>query len=273
MFVSTHGITARPTSAPAFTGILDTYTGADVAYSAARRLATAYTGALIRVRRSSDNTEQDIGYDSNNVLDESALTSFVGANNGFVTTWYDQSGNGRNAINTTAINQPRIVNAGVVEKQNSQPILYFDSTDFLVLAVNLDYSGVDSSFFMTYKKTTTANNAVFLGAGGNYMWLNYGSNQYYGNTSVSDADFNIANEFMLVSATMDYNVRLKWYKNNILQQTVTSGFAGPIYFQIILGRTFTSVPTYSNELIIYPSDQDANANGINTNINTFYSLP
>ena len=266
------GIISRPTSAPAFTGILDTYTGADVAYSAARRLATAYTGALIRVRRSSDNTEQDIGYDSNNVLDESALTSFVGANNGFITTWYDQSGNARNSIQSTAANQPQIVSSGSILKENSKPIIYFDGTDSLNLPSNIDYSNVNSSFFITYKKTSTGNNAVFLGAGGFYLWLNYGSTQYYGNTSVSDSSFNVANEYMLVSATMNYNVSLKWYKNNILKQTVTSGFAGPIYISNILGRTYTSIPVYTNEIIIYPSNQDSNANGIDTNINTFYSI-
>jgi hypothetical protein len=37
--------------------------------------------------------------------------------NGFVPTWYDQSGNARNATQTTAANQYRIVNAGAYEGQ------------------------------------------------------------------------------------------------------------------------------------------------------------
>ena len=51
-----------------FTGILDEYSGAAAAYSV-RRLSSSYTDGLIRVRRSSDDTEQDIGFDSNGDLD------------------------------------------------------------------------------------------------------------------------------------------------------------------------------------------------------------
>ena len=61
-----------------FTGILDEYSGAAAAYSV-RRLSSSYTDGLIRVRRSSDDTEQDIGFDSNGDLDTTALTTFVNA--------------------------------------------------------------------------------------------------------------------------------------------------------------------------------------------------
>jgi hypothetical protein len=107
------------TTATAPFNILDVYTGAAAAYSL-RKLRGAYSGAAVRVRRSNDNAEQDIGFDANGNFNESALTSFVGANSAFVTTWYDQSGNTRNATQATAANQPRIVNAGVVDKVNGR---------------------------------------------------------------------------------------------------------------------------------------------------------
>jgi hypothetical protein len=93
--------------------LLDTYTGAAAAYSL-RKLRTAYAGAAIRVRRSSDNAEQDIGFVANE-LDTASLLTFCGAGNGFVVTWYDQSGNSRNATQATTTSQPRIVNSGVVD--------------------------------------------------------------------------------------------------------------------------------------------------------------
>jgi len=96
--------------------LLDTYGGAAAAYSL-RKLRTAYAGAAIRVRRSSDSAEQDFGF-LNDVLDTAAMLSWVnqlGTAEGFVTTWYDQSGNARNATQATATNQPRIVASGVVE--------------------------------------------------------------------------------------------------------------------------------------------------------------
>lgn len=114
--------------------LLDTYTGAVVAYSAARKLRNSYAGSAIRVRRSSDNAEQDIGFDGSNNLDVTALNAFVGANDGLIVTWYDQSGNGRNVTQATAANQPAIILAGVLQTQgsNARPSIKFDgSNDFL----------------------------------------------------------------------------------------------------------------------------------------------
>lgn len=96
-----------------------------VAYSL-RRVKSAYSGNCIRVRRSSDNTEQNIGF-SGNELDTTSLLSFCGAGSGFITTWYDQSGNNRNAVQTSASVQPRIVNAGVLETKNSKPSIRFQA--------------------------------------------------------------------------------------------------------------------------------------------------
>jgi hypothetical protein len=110
------------------TALLDSFSGASAAYSL-RNLSSAYTGPLIRVRRSNDNVERDIFGTFRGDLDLAALTSFVGANSGFVTTWYDQSGTGRHATQATAASQPRIVNAGAVDTQNGKPAVWFDGTD------------------------------------------------------------------------------------------------------------------------------------------------
>lgn len=94
-----------------FTGLLDTYGGAAAAYSV-RRLSSTYTGNLIEVRRSSDNTTQDIGYGADNLFDTSLASSFIGVNDGFDRTFYDQSGNTNNAQQTTTSNQPQIYSSG-----------------------------------------------------------------------------------------------------------------------------------------------------------------
>ena len=80
-------------SAPSFTGLLDSYPGAYAAWSL-RKLRNAYTGYAIQVTRTSDSATQDIGFVGED-LDTSALTSFIGANTGQVSIWYDQSGNSR----------------------------------------------------------------------------------------------------------------------------------------------------------------------------------
>jgi len=105
--------------------LLDLYSSAAAAYSV-RKLRTAYSDSAIRVRRSSDNTEQNIGFTALGNLDTTELTTFCGAGNGFITTWYDQSGNANNSIQTTAANQPQIVNAGSIILQNGKPSVQFD---------------------------------------------------------------------------------------------------------------------------------------------------
>jgi hypothetical protein len=77
-----------------------------------RKLKAGVTNC-IRVRRSSDNAELDIGFVGNE-LDTSSLLAFVGANNGFVVTWYDQSGNDNHVTQAVAGNQPQIVDTGVI---------------------------------------------------------------------------------------------------------------------------------------------------------------
>jgi hypothetical protein len=92
-----------------------------------RKIVSGYSGSAIRVRRSNDNTEQDIGW-TGTELDTASLKTFVGANSGFVTTWYNQNG-GNNATQTTAANQPRIVNAGTVERLSGKVTLFFDGNN------------------------------------------------------------------------------------------------------------------------------------------------
>jgi hypothetical protein len=85
-----------------------------------RRLSASATKA-IQVRRSSDNTTLDIGFVGSD-LDVASLRAFVGANNGFVTTWYDQAGS-FNATQAVALAQPAIVTSGVVNYINGKPAL------------------------------------------------------------------------------------------------------------------------------------------------------
>lgn len=124
------------------TRVLDNYTGAAAAYSL-KKLRTAYVGNAIRVRRSNDNTEQNIGFDVNGNLDTTSLLSFVGSNNGFVTTWYDQTTNGYNQTQTSATLQPQIVSNGTLLTSNGNPALKFDGTNDYLTNFN---TGLGTSF-------------------------------------------------------------------------------------------------------------------------------
>lgn len=124
---SASGATNSVTPSATVNGAVTTSNVTSNAAYSLRKVISTYNGSAIQVRRSNDNAIQNIGFAANGDLNEAALTSFVGTNNGFVTIWYDQSGNNRNATNADAATQPQIVNNGVVYKYGSanRPAIYF----------------------------------------------------------------------------------------------------------------------------------------------------
>jgi hypothetical protein len=143
--------------AASFIGPLDNYaTNLMAMWSVARRLLTSYTGSLIRVRRSSDSTEQDIGYVANGGLDTASLLTFVGGGNGFITKVYDQSGLGRNLLQATASAQQSIVSAGVVITLGGLPTMKTTSgAQGYQTAAFTTYTGVVMSAFVRATMTNS----------------------------------------------------------------------------------------------------------------------
>jgi hypothetical protein len=103
-----------------------------------RRLSRFWTGAAIRVMRTSDDAELDIGFIGED-LDVVTLLAFVGLANGEIVIWYDQSGNGRHAVSTEG-RRPRIVNAGVLDIANGKPAVRFNGSNTFFSGVSLPLS-------------------------------------------------------------------------------------------------------------------------------------
>jgi hypothetical protein len=257
----------------AIPGILDTYPNAAVAYSV-RRLATAYTGPLLRVRRSSDNTEQDIGYTTLGDLDETALTNFVGANNGFVTTWYDQSGNANNLTQTTAANQPQIVSSGSVLTLNSKPAVNSaTSLKRLDSINNISYSECYISTVFNRTGRTGAADSL-------YVFNNTPFNQLYSLGSdwayYSNADY--ATTIPLSSSQklitqVDNGTTTVFYDN--ATQNVSHNVSNNVTnLKLQLFAFDTSYGMFGNiqEFILYTSNQSSNRTGIQSNVNSYYGI-
>ena len=114
--------------------ILDGYTDDLVGAYAPVLLVPGYNGPCMRIRRSGDNAEQDIGFDGID-LDRDAIASFCSPGDGFVKVWYDQSGSGDHATQATTSAQPKIYDAATgVELENSLPALTYASGDMLPAA-------------------------------------------------------------------------------------------------------------------------------------------
>jgi hypothetical protein len=112
--------------ASAAVAYVDDYVTPYGVWSAEKKLIRAYSGPAIRVRRSSDNTEQDINF-AGDLLDTAALLAFTGSNSGYVTKIYQQVAalTGADLVQATAGSQPRIVNAGTLEADYA----WHDGTD------------------------------------------------------------------------------------------------------------------------------------------------
>lgn len=259
----------------AFTGLLDTYSGASAAYSL-RRLSSTYTGNLIRVRRSSDNAEQNIGYDSNNVLDTASLLTFCGAGNGFVTTWYDQSGNANNATNSTAIAQPQIVSSGAMILINGKPSVQFDGSNDLLNLGSVITAGASSFNSFVAKRAASGDNfwalsekdatGYLLGSISNTYYYQPKTTQY----QASSATDTTTNQLLITGQNNAGTMSI--FKNG---STITSTASNLTY-----SPTIDSVGRYSGlfskcniqETIFYNTNQSTNRTGIESNINTFYTI-
>jgi hypothetical protein len=272
-----------------YVGLLDTYPNAAAAYSV-RLLKSDYTGNAIRVRRSSDNTEQNIGFTALGNLDTTALSSFCSGTNGFVTTWYDQSGNGYDAIQTTASNQPEIVSSGSVLTLNGKPSIYFNnpvgsSSQWLNTGTNLSLFNVGSIYSVNSYLNNTAFHAIFSNgynapAG---IWVGRNSSattlqiwcqgqNFSSSTPAIVYGVQLLQSYFFKSAVTN---GVKIYANNSLnaQSSLTFGAYLPLS-QGAIGRDQTNADFplygYMNEIVFYAENTDVNNSGINTEINTYY---
>jgi hypothetical protein len=146
----------------AFLGIyiLDIFPGASIGFS----LRQLRTGVIkcVRVRRSSDNTEQDFGF-VNGYLDTVSLLSFVGGGDGFVKTWYDQSVNALDATEVTTALQPQIVGSGALLINNNKATIGFNQKRLILPATSLLTSGAGlwNAFMVVVPAATTGDRCIW----------------------------------------------------------------------------------------------------------------
>lgn len=267
--------------------LLDKFPGAAAAYSL-RRIRSAYTGSAIRVRRSSDNAEQDIGF-IGQTLDVPSLLSFVGAGSGFVVTWYDQSGNGKDVTESVLANQPRIVNAGTLDQRGGKPAVRFDGTndrllrsDAGMIAVNsVSYFSVSNNdvslgFGVVHSQSITTNNSsirIFCDrrtlASRNLVISNTVSGAFFADLS---ATINSANQ-RLLSSFIDSSNNMSAFDNG--NTGGTSTYSGSVLNTGLMIGNQGGVNWLNGtiqEIVIYNSNQSANRTGIEDNINQFYGI-
>ena len=290
---------------PAFTGLLDTYSGAAAAYSL-RLLRGEYNGSAIRVRRTDDNEEQDIGF-RNNDLDTSALATFCGTSDGYITTWYEQSGasGAANMTQSTASNQPKIYDGATqsVLTDNEKPSIEFDYTStqhFSASPTNwnsiVDDTNHTISMVYNLNQYNSPRSVVYNITGdevssgqGNTHIAMARSNQlrigYYDKSigsytktagfaqSIGGAQNGVQYLVTSIFDTTDFNS----FANSTIEDNTTSNPEGGINankFFIGCHSNGTTNPMDGKlqEFIIWNVDQTSNRSNIETNINDHYSI-
>jgi len=250
---------ARFDTYPLFSGLLDDYPSAAAAYSL-RALSSAWlAGDVVEVRRSSDSTTQSF---TASQITNGDLETFCGVGDGFVSTWYDQSGNGNDATQATTTAQPKIVDAGSL------------------VVGGLDFDGVDDVLSITSSITPASFFAVASHGGGAFNRVisnGVGTSAIIANpTSYLTRFGNTTGRNMGASTT-----------SQVLATAIDSGSSDLCGLNGATGSSgdFGSFASDSyaissnggwdgniNEVIIYDSDQSANRVGIETNINDFYGI-
>lgn len=176
--------------------ILDLYGSAHHAYSL-RKLRDTYTGFCLRIRRTTSTpsvttTTVDVSFNSSNTVGlDSAITYVSGTatsatnlgqfcasiingytnpdgvntnQNIFITTWFDQSGNGKNTAQATASRQPRLVNLGNLETSGGKVAIRFTRASFQSLSIVDSTANINnmSTYFVGAFLTATTTQIGYL---------------------------------------------------------------------------------------------------------------
>ena len=258
--------------------LLDTYTGAAAAYSL-RKLRTAYTGYAVEVYNGSSYA--DIGF-TNDELDTTALASHCGSSDGFVSKWYDQSGNTNTATQTVTNRMPKIYDgatAAVIE-ENGKPALDVITSQG---GLSLNYSRtVTSQSHFVVAEVQQVNSARLItqflaGSGfdynpsGSYIPMIYYNNlgsyagSYKSMQAASAGQHGVSSIHTGSSVTnyVDGNAATSE------SHTLSSGTFASYHIKAGWSQVMTGTV---QEAILFDSDQSSNRTGIETNINTFYSI-
>ena len=310
-----------PRSQSGFVGLLNEYPNAAFAASV-RLLDASYTGGLVRVRAyrvigsgGLDQGEADVlpdpssGYfislnspitnldatatgrgltDSDTLGD--LLSSGVDDYDGFVTTWYDQSGNANDAAQGVASEQPKIASSGSLILENGKPAVDFDGVnDLLVMNDKSSLSAFDSALYFTTVKPANVSqdgglfqsgldnlNYIAVGLGDLGTSARIGSRLAISNSIIDTSGYDAtATQQLITTKVQRLSSQIDLYENGTIAtqnyQTRSGGTPAST-----IGAANSAAGFYSSsiwqEYINYEEDVFASQAAIETNINNAFNI-
>lgn len=290
--------------------LLDVYTGAVAAYSV-RHINTSYTGACMRVREASGNTETDIGFDSSGYLDVAAIASHCSGAVGYVTKWYSQAtaggtGVGNDAEQATTSQQPRIYSGSSVYTDNGVAAIEFlnpvnGNIGFDIQSNVRSTLGASSVIAILHLDVIHASGGfqrlINLYNAQNPVFPTTGADATYGKFCTGDGTAGTAQyiKWNTVPERLDQKVFATTYDGtshtaggkgdvrffvNAVEKTVhtdgTGGFYVPASGENSLGyrnqNNTQGIDGTMQEVLIFDTDQSSNLSGISSNMETYFSI-
>jgi len=228
-----------------------------------------------------------VGFTEGDAPSNFTVSNFKILGDGFVETWYDQSGSGKDATQTTASNQPQIVSSGSLIASNGSPSVFFtgdtrdDELDFADLTLT------DASVFTVVNIDSSADQQIILGGSASTStatmipMMDNGSSttQVYKNSTVGGAEqgssqFKNGSQITLSNRNdafdnlaVDSQILFTMLDLDVAEAKVLDGISR------CPSNAFTfHLQGKMNELIIYSSDQSSKRTVIEANINSHYSI-
>lgn len=183
-------------------------------FSIYKKLISTATNA-IRVRRSSDNAEQDIGFTGNS-LNTAALATFGGSDSVYLVKCYDQTGNGNDGTPSSNSKQPMLVNSGTYLGK-----MVFDGSDDTIVVPSLPNTGNYCAVYSRVKQNIGAAKVVFESSS------NYNTNN---------------GTFVMYANTSDYGVGMNDTTSSTQRSTAFGlGLSSIKLLSLLWDRTFTNI--------------------------------
>jgi hypothetical protein len=262
----------------AFSGLLDDHPNAAAAYSL-RKLRNFYVGDAIIVRRASDNTTQSIGF-VNGELDTASLESFCAGTDGFVTTWFDQSGNENDVAQTTAGYQPKIVSSGSTITESAKPSIDFLGNQYFPYgSIAFGYDANIVAVLKSDNESPTGIFAVQEDAGATYgiqIWNHQGTYTSWNSTTsnvLKDTE-TATNKFAIIQAGRN-TISESYMRINSVDFSITPSSQDISSRDYYIGTIRSNDYFYDgrmSEFVVYNQNMYSDLANIETNINDFYNI-
>jgi len=264
--------------------LFDIQDGAYGAYSL-RYLNREYNGDVILAYRDSDAAE--LGFTPTEIVD-GTMMAWVGSSHVRVKTWYDQSGNGNDATQSSRYNMPTVVISGVMQfLSGSIPAVNFDgSNDFIPLnsaLPDIDIGSCSSLVVGKFDAIVGSTQEVMFSLGttsGAKRW--YAPTAYqsefnwgYGNTwnmhqETQDTDPHL---FTTIAGTTQGNWQPFIDGTSLTSKTLQTGATSGTYgIGGLNSSTAFELDGKIAEVIVYNSDQSAKRTALEKNIMDYYRI-